>query len=328
MGYRFPAYADADNDGLDNSYDATVGFGGSGIFLSDKDGDNLPDYRDLDTDADSVPDIVEGNDFNRNGIADDNVTLTLLDTDGDGLDNRFDSLTSTINIKGTSYNLGNGGIPAGDPAPGSRSPVQKTNAIYPDRDWRYVGYVLNVQLLEFSGTSQVSSAVLNWGIITPVNLNRFEIERSTDNMIFEKVATVSGNISLNELHNFTANDDISHVNSQLIYYRLKVVASNGQVKFSNVIVIRKNINKTQVSVQPNPAANNTSIHFFAEKESEVTIRLIDAVGKTVLFQKQKVFKGNIAMSLNDLSKFSNAVYSLQLMINNEVITQKLIIQNK
>ncbi len=330
-GYKFALGTDLDNDGIDGNYDATFGFGGSGIFLSDKDGDNLPDYRDLDTDSDGLTDVVEGNDFNRNGAADDNITLTLLDTDGDGLDNRFDSLTSTLNIKGTSYNMGTGGIqapPTTDPTPGARCPVQKTLAIYPDRDWRYVGYVLNVQLLEFTGSSQISNVVLNWSIITPVNINRFEIERSTDNMVFEKVATVARNISLNELHNFSANDNISYVNSPLIYYRLKVIATNGQVKFSNVIVIRKNINKTQISIQPNPAANNTSIHFYAQKESEVTIRLIDAVGKTILFQKQKVYKGNNVLQLNDLSKFSDAVYSLQGMINGEIITQKLIIQNK
>ncbi len=327
-GYRFPLYTDADNDGIDGSYDAVVGFGGSGIFLSDKDGDNLPDYRDLDTDADGTADIIEGNDFNLNGIADDNVTLTLLDTDGDGLDNRFDSLNSTINIKGTSYRMGNGGSLTGDPAPGTRSPVQRRLALQPDRDWRYIGIVLDVQLLEFTGTSQINNVVLNWGIITPVNINRFEIERSTDNMVFAKVAVVNGNISLHELHNFSANDNISSLNSQVIYYRLKIIAVNGLVKFSHVIVIRKSINKTLISIQPNPASNNTAIHFYTEKESEVMIRMIDVVGKTIYQQNTKAVKGSNIFQLNDLSKYSNGVFSLQVMVNGELITQKLIIQNK
>ncbi len=327
-GYKFPLYTDADNDGIDGNYDAVVGFGGSGIFLSDKDGDNLPDYRDLDTDADGAPDIIEGNDFNLNGIADDNVTLTLLDTDGDGLDNRFDSLNSTINIKGTSYRMGTGGSLIGDPAPGTRSPVQRKLALQPDRDWRYVGIVLEVQLLEFTGTSQINNVVLNWGIITPVNISRFEIERSTDNMVFAKVAAVDGNISLHELHNFSANDNISSLNSQVIYYRLKIIAANGLVKFSNVIVVRKSVNKTLITIQPNPASNNTAIHFYAEKESEVIIRLIDAVGKSILQQKQKAVRGNNILQLNDLSKYTNGVYSLQIMVNGELITQKLIIRNK
>lgn len=326
-GYKLPANADADNDGIDDSYDATNGFGGSGIFLSDKDGDNLPDYRDLDTDADGKPDIIEGNDFNRNGIADDNVTLTLLDTDGDGLDNRFDSLTSTINIKGTSYNMGTGGTGSGDVSPGGRTPVQKTQAAQLDRDWRYVGYVLEAEVLEFTGKSQINNAVLNWSVISSVNIDRFEIERSTDNMIFEKVNTVSGNFSLNERHGFTLDDNIGLIKSEFIYYRLKIIASNGQVKFSNVIVIRKYINKTMVNIQPNPAANSTTVSFSAEKEGEVTIRVIDAIGKSVMVNTQKVYKGNNAVLLNNLSRFNDGVYTVQLIINGEVVTKKLIIQN-
>ena len=327
-GYKFPLGTDTDNDGIDGNYDAVIGFGGSGIFLSDKDGDNLPDYRDSDTDADGVADIVEGNDFNLNGMSDDNVTLTLLDTDGDGLDNRFDSLNSTINIKGTSYRMGTGGSFTGDAAPGSRTPVQRTLVAQPDRDWRYVGYVLNVQLLNFSGLPIENNVKLNWSVITSVNIDRFEVERSIDNIVFAKVATVPGNISFNELHNFTVYDNTNSINNPLIFYRLKIISSNGQVNYSDMVVIKKTITKTLVTIQPNPAADNTAIHFYSEKETEVTIRLIDVIGKTILFQKQKAYKGNNTIQLNELSKFSNAVYSMQVMINGELITQKLIIQNK
>ena len=328
-GYKLPAAVDTDLDGIDNSYDAVVGNGGSGVFLSDKDGDGTPDYRDLDTDADGMADIIEGNDFNLNGLMDDNVTPTGLDTDGDGLDNRFDSLNSVINIKGTSYRMGTGGTFTGDAAPGSKTTVQSTTGPgQPDRDWRYVGIVLKVELLDFTGTSQINNVTLNWGIVTTVNVNRFEVERSMDNNHFDKVATVAGNISLNERHNFTIDDNISNVNSELIYYRLKVIATNASVKFSNVLLIRKSINKTLVSIQPNPASDNTSIIFNADKEGEVTVRLIDAIGKTVLLHKQKVYKGNNTLVLNELSKLSNAVYSVQIIINNEVVTKKLIIQNK
>ncbi|MEO6254651.1 MAG: hypothetical protein ABIO79_15170, partial [Ferruginibacter sp.] len=141
--YLLPSLTDPDGDGLMLPYDNRPAvFGGSGIYVYDHDADNTPDYRDLDTDADGQPDIIEGNDFNLNGLADDNVTLTGLDTDGDGLDNRFDSLTSVTNIKGTSYRMGNLGTFTGDPAPGSRCTVQKKVATQTDRDWRYTSVVL------------------------------------------------------------------------------------------------------------------------------------------------------------------------------------------
>ncbi|RYF46957.1 MAG: hypothetical protein EOO38_13100, partial [Cytophagaceae bacterium] len=149
-GYVSPTGVDTDNDGIDNAYDLAPlnnSFGGSGIFIYDHDADGLPDYRDLDTDSDGIADIVEGNDFNRNGVMDDAVSLTFLDMDDDGLDNRFDSLISILNIKGTSYNLGTGGSILGDLFPGTRAPVQKTFAYQTDRDWRYTGYVLNISSL-------------------------------------------------------------------------------------------------------------------------------------------------------------------------------------
>lgn len=82
------------------------------------------------------------------------------------------------------------------------------------------------------------------------------------------------------------------------------------------------------SVQPNPASTNSSIHFYTDKDAEVTVRLIDALGKIVLVQKTKATRGNNIIALNNLSKFSKAIYSLQIIMNEEVITQKLIIQNK
>ena len=76
---------------------------------------------------------------------------------------------------------------------------------------------------------------------------------------------------------------------------------------------------------PNPATEYVTVRFFTEQETEVTIRLVDNIGKTVLLQKQKASKGNNIVQLNNLAKYSNGVYSLQVLINDEIVTQKLIL---
>ncbi|MET7030802.1 gliding motility-associated C-terminal domain-containing protein, partial [Sediminicola luteus] len=84
-GYLAPSGLDDDNDGLDNAYE---GNGDQGLTPVDTDSDNTPDYLDLDSDNDLVPDNNEGNDFNFDGIPDQ--TFTGIDTDGDGLDDGYE----------------------------------------------------------------------------------------------------------------------------------------------------------------------------------------------------------------------------------------------
>jgi hypothetical protein len=325
VGYRLPVTTDADGDGLVNIYDNIVGFGGAGIFIYDHDGDGIPDYRDLDTDGDTQPDIVEGNDFNLNGLRDDDVTLTGLDTDGDGLDNRFDSLNSVTNIKGTSYRMGNLGSFTGDATPGSRTTVQRKFLWQTDRDWRSVGVVLPLQFLQVTATQQDTRVPLTWTIITEEEVASFEVERSIDNINYTVAGVVSRAVQLNVQQLLSYTDDITALTSSVIYYRIKAIGKSGAIKYSNIVVLRNSKQQTKLAVVPNPAYDYALVRFYTEKESMITLRLIDNTGKTVLLQQQKVARGNNTLQLNDLAKFSSGVYTIQLTVNNEVTTQKLII---
>ena len=323
-GYILPGITDTDGDGLVNTYDNILGIGGSGIFVYDHDGDGTPDYRDLDTDGDGQPDIVEGNDFNLNGIADDNVTLTGLDTDGDGLDNRFDSLTSVLNIKGTSYMMGTGGTFTGDAAPGSKTTVQKKVPAQPDRDWRYVGSVLPAEVLKFTGLPQNNLVYLNWTIITSKDIDRFEVERSLDNSTYSKAGTVSDAVRLNIQQSFGFTDDISGISNEIIYYRLKIIGKAGEIKYSGVLVVRRKQTQTPVTIMPNPANGYVTINMYVERNIPSTITLIDKVGKKVMVQKENLTRGynNITLSLD---KFSEGVYAVMIETDAEKIVKQLII---
>jgi uncharacterized repeat protein (TIGR01451 family) len=325
IGYLLPSTTDSDGDGLVDTYDNTIGFGGIGISVYNHDGDLLPDYLDLDSDGDGALDIVEGNDFNLNGIADDVVTLTGVDTDGDGLDDRFDALNSTTIVKGTSSNMGNSGTTSGDATPGTLSPVQKKVATQIDRDWRFVGTVLPVDILLFTATLKNNQVALNFTIATPQTINRVEIERSINNDNFIKVGTITDAIKINQAQTFNFNDDIAAISNTIIYYRLKIIATTGDVKYSNVLMVKRTTSSTAVLVSPNPVFDYFNVRFIALKDGQVTLKLIDNIGKTVLLQTQIVTKGSNTIKIDKLDKYSKGVYSLQLIVNNEIVTQKLIL---
>jgi hypothetical protein len=83
-------YCDTDGDGLSQNVDAnTTGAAGSGFGLGapDFDADGVPNSKDLDSDNDGIPDIVEsfGADLNNDGVVD-----VAVDSDGDGWVNQYD----------------------------------------------------------------------------------------------------------------------------------------------------------------------------------------------------------------------------------------------
>jgi uncharacterized repeat protein (TIGR01451 family) len=326
-GYISPTTADTDGDGIANVYDNINGYGGMGIAPFDFDGDGIPDYRDTDTDADGQMDIVEGNDFNLNGIADDLVTLTGIDTDGDGLDNRFDSLNSTTNLKGTSYRMGNGGSFAGDATPGSRCTVQKTYSWQPDRDWRFNGIVLPVETLQLNAAPQGNKVLLNWTIFSGTEIDHFEVERSPDNEHYQKVGSLSATVKLKEQQQFAYTDDISNVAGSILYYRLKVINKPSGSKMSNVQVVRRSTPSLAMAIIPNPVSDQLSVNFDAEKAGTITVLIVDNTGKTILSQRQNVSKGNNSVALTGLSRFSNGVYRLKLMVDDKLFTGNFILKN-
>ncbi len=102
---------DTDGDGIDDAFDVdTVGgadANGDGVADStsarDSDGDHVPDFRDLDSDNDSIPDVAEagGLDEDEDGLLDvgGTITSTPRDTDGDGTPDYIDTDSDNDGVK-------------------------------------------------------------------------------------------------------------------------------------------------------------------------------------------------------------------------------------
>jgi len=129
---------------------------------------------------------------------------------------------------------------------------------------------------------QTNKVLLSWTVIASKEVDLFEVERSTDNRNFIKTGTVMQPVKLNEQQHFSFIDDVAGVNKDVIYYRIKVMGKAGEIQYSNILIVRRQQTQTGLSIMPNPAKDNVFISFFAQKESEITIRLVDHAGKIVL----------------------------------------------
>lgn len=315
VSYQLPTGLDSDNDGIDNAYDGVSGFGGVGIIPNDEDADNIPDYLDLDTDGDGVPDVIEANDFNMNTRADDVISLTGIDTDGDGLDNRFDR--DNTSAKGTSAYMGTGGSLTGDPSPGSYTMVQRHSNATSERDWRVYLYLLSTRFIQVSAFQQNNGIQLNWEISTTEPISHFEILRKDENGSYVVVGTVQ---------QATSFFDTKPGSGSGVQYRIKAVNRTGKFVLSDVVLVKLSILE-QVTVMPNPAQSYLQVIINAKEKQWLDCQLMDDRGRLVYQQSQQLQKGNNTIQLTGLGKYARGMYLLRLVSNNqEVITHKVILR--
>ncbi|MDQ6762016.1 MAG: T9SS type A sorting domain-containing protein [Bacteroidota bacterium] len=186
--------------------------------------------------------------------------------------------------------------------------------------------VLSAGAIDFKGLYKSSSEVqLNWHVILPGDVERFEIYRSTDNQSYKLAGTVPVLIQSKELQTFSITDDIRSVMSNAIYYRLYVIGKNGEQTASNVIAVKPNHIRSFVTLMPNPATENTTVKIQSEKEGDAVIKMIDNTGRIIFIKREKLVKGDNFIKLNNLPRFGGGIYNVQVLLNDEIINSKLAI---
>lgn len=308
--YLLPSYTDGDGDGIDNTYDDFSGFGGSGINPVNTDGDAQPDYTDEDTDGDGLIDRIEGNDFNLNHLSDDNVTLTGIDTDSDGLDDRFDADNTSAHT--TSAYLGNGGILAGPATPGSRTMIQKNFYSFNNRDWRDIGYVLDLEFIDMRAVLKGAVTQVDWGVSGTERIERYIVERSTDGANFQSIQTVSDNA----VEKYTITDNLSRISASAVYYRIKAETPGGKIKYSSTGIIKlKNEASRGLTLFPNPAHQSLQLQLYAGTSGQATFTVSTLEGRQAARFVKRVSAGYNTLVYSDVNRLLNGVYILRMELN-------------
>lgn len=130
---------------------------------------------------------------------------------------------------------------------------------------------LPVDLLSFTAEAEKNEVLLNWSTAAEINFSHFEVERSSDAIHFNTLATLSSNgnsYSYKDQHPLNGN----------CYYRLKEVDIDGSFQYSAIISVNYE-SSIQLSAFPNPSAHEGVNLILSEGES---------VGNTVFAMKDIV----------------------------------------
>ncbi len=110
--------------------------------------------------------------------------------------------------------------------------------------------VLPVSLVSFTGKNIGNNNNLQWKTGSEINSNRYEVERSFEGRLFDKITTIkSRNSATGSI--YTVADNISSIKTNNFYYRLKIIDNDGAAKYSPVVYINIAGRKELISVLGN-----------------------------------------------------------------------------
>lgn len=185
---------------------------------------------------------------------------------------------------------------------------------------------LPVNLLSFSGRNNGNANLLEWTTSSEQNSSYFDLLRSTDGVNFVKVSSVNAAGNSSVAKNYQFSDQITSINSNLFYYRLKMVDVTGSNKLSAVVKIRINNKGFNIEATPNPFADQLKINIDTDLLENAVISLNDINGKKIRQKEYKLRVGNNALMINDLSKLPSGVYLLTVITDSQRQSVKVIKQ--
>ena len=152
---------------------------------------------------------------------------------------------------------------------------------------------------------------------------KFHIEHSVDGVFFTTIETILGKNNSNGSDYKYTHSYISATN----FYRIKIVSTQGNFQFSNIVKIeKKNTKNYEVNVNPNPFSAYLNIQIISDKKEKYYFVLYDIYGKTVLKRNIILQVGitNILLE-KELALLASGVYFLETINSkNELIRKKVI----
>lgn len=177
---------------------------------------------------------------------------------------------------------------------------------------------LPVTLLSLKAIKNNGAVTVDWTTAGEVNINRFEIERSTDGSQFTKIGEVktTGLAGTTNAYTFLDRQPLAGYN----YYKLKMIDEDGSFKFSQVVRVIFDERQKFATVYPNPVkGNSTSVSIPGLLAGNYNIQLTNIAGQII--QSLKVnHVGGLFNKIISTSGLPAGKYQLQIIGNGIPIT--------
>lgn len=169
---------------------------------------------------------------------------------------------------------------------------------------------LPVSFTTIKATKVNRQVKVDWNVENEHAVSRYEIERSADGLLFNRVGTqvATGNNMSTVAYAFLDINPLTGAN----YYRIKSIDIDGTVKYSTVVKVSMDA-IVSFQVFPNPVAGNTINILFADAQAGIyTVTLLNAAGQKVFTKQVSDITGTRRVSLSLPESLPKGSYIVQI----------------
>lgn len=168
-----------------------------------------------------------------------------------------------------------------------------------------------VKFVEVGGRRRPDNTVaVEWKVANQFQVEKYELERSNDNVNFNGVVTTYPVNTQNGNADYSKND-LAAISGPAAYYRVKAISSNGSVVYSRAVKVEF-INEGEIKIYPNPVTNGVLyVNFTAMSSGNYKAELINNIGQIVFENKIKNVSGSITQMLK-IGKLAAGHYVIRL----------------
>lgn len=169
------------------------------------------------------------------------------------------------------------------------------------------GVALPVNLLSFTGRLVNNQTLLEWITAQEIHNDHFDVERSANGQVFEKIAVVKGHGDSQVPQTYHATDPSPYTG--ITFYRLKQVDADGHFVYSPVIFVRRGEDISYL-VYPNPATDKVITILHTPRAQQLVFDMYDGTGRLVASKTIMSVEGANRFEW-DISAYTHGAYFIK-----------------
>jgi hypothetical protein len=152
-----------------------------------------------------------------------------------------------------------------------------------------------INLSSFKASTRDCKTNFLWSSANEINLSRYEVEQSTDNMNFTRVGVVNANNKDGSTYGLTI-----PAAGSMAYYRLKIIESDNTYSYSGIVAIRSSCTASTsgFALANNPVRDVIKLNWYGMNAGGINVKVYNSYGVLVLSKTESVPAGSSVMNIN------------------------------